>query len=134
MRFDNNKICKKFEDFISNCIRERVSNGSLSIWGKEGEVEPPHLVMPITIEESKPRMCHDERFLNLWMDTPHVSFDPITDIHRYVESNHFQSKLDDKSGCDHISLTEDSREYFGLYWKGWFFVFNSLPFGWSPSA
>ena len=134
MRFDNNKICKKFEDFISNCIRERVSNGSLSIWGKEGEVEPPHSVMPITIEESKPRMCHDERFLNLWMDTPHVSFDPITDIPRYIESNHFQSKLDDKSGYDHILPTEDSREYFGLYWKGWFFVFNSLPFGWSPSA
>ena len=134
MTFDNNKICKKFEDFISNCIRERVSNGSLSIWGKEGEVEPPHLVMPITIEESKPRKCHDEQFLNLRMDTPHVSFDPITDIPRYIESNHFQSKLDDKSGYDHILLTEDSREYFGLYWKGWFFVFNSLPFGWSPSA
>lgn len=23
--------------------------------------------MPITIEPTKPRMCHDERFLNLWI-------------------------------------------------------------------
>ena len=134
MRSDNNKICEKFEDFISNCILDRVSNGSISIWGKEGEVEPPHLVMPITIEESKPRMCNDERFLNLWMDTSHISFDPIAGIPRYVKSSHFQSKLNDKSSYDHILLTEDSREYFGLYWKGRLFVFNSLPFGWSPSA
>ena len=69
---------------------------------KGGECEPPHLVMPITIQTSKPRMCHDERFLNLWMNTPHISFDKTMDIPCYVEANHFQSKLDDKSGYDHI--------------------------------
>ena len=31
MIFENNKICLKFQYFISNCILERVSNGSLSI-------------------------------------------------------------------------------------------------------
>ena len=134
MFFENNKICNNFQDFISSTLLERVAYGSLSIWGKEGECEPPHLVMPIIIEPSKPRMCHYERFLNLWMNTPHVSFDKITDIPGYVEANHFQSKLDDKSGYDHISLTEDSRTFFGLYWKGWFFVFTTLPSGWSPSA
>ena len=41
-------------------------------------------------------MCHDERFLNLWMDTPHVAFDRITDIPQYVEGNDYQTKLDDK--------------------------------------
>ena len=70
MFFENNKICNNFQDFISSTLLERVANGSLSIWGKEGKCEPPHLVMPITIEPSKPRMCHDERFLNLWMNTP----------------------------------------------------------------
>ena len=92
----------------------------------------PHLVMPITIEPSKPRMCHDEHFLDLWMDAPHLTFDRITDIPRcHVEGNHYQTKLDDKSGYDHFMLTEESRTYFGLCWK---FVFNTLPFGWSPSA
>ena len=62
------------------------------------------------------------------MNTPDVSFDHITDIPRYVGFNHFQAKLDDKSGYDHIALTEDSRTYFGLYWKGWFLVCNTLPF------
>ena len=38
MIFENNKICLKFQDFISNCILGRVSNGSLSIWGKKENV------------------------------------------------------------------------------------------------
>ena len=31
-------------------------------------------------------------------------------------------------------LTEESRTYFGLCWKAWHFVFNTLLFGWSPST
>ena len=134
MFLENNKICSEHEDFISATILERIANGSMSIWGKVADCEPPHLVMPLTIEPLKPRMCHDERFLNLWMDTPRVSFDKITDIPRYVAPNHYQSKLDDKSGYDHILLTEESRKFFGLCWMGWFLVYNTLPFGWSPSA
>ena len=65
------------------------------------------------------------------MNTPSVSCDHITDIPRYVEFNHFQAKLDDKSGYDHTALTEDSRTYFGLNWKGWFLVYSTLLFGWS---
>ena len=39
--------------------------------GKVGECEPPHLVMPSMVEPSKPRLCHDERFLSLWVrDSP----------------------------------------------------------------
>ena len=63
-----------------------------------------------------------------------MSFDNITDLPRYVDPGHFQSKLDDKSGYDHILLSEDSRKFFGLFWKGLFFVHNTIPFGWSPSA
>ena len=130
----NSKTCDKFEDFICQTILDRVRNGSLSIWGREGHCEPPHLVLPITIEPSKPRMCHDERFLNLWINCPPVRLDPITDLPRYVGSGHYQTKLDDKSGYDHIKLTNDSKKFFGLYWKGWFFTYNTLPFGWSASA
>ena len=90
--------------------------------------------MPLTIEPTKPRLCHDKHFLNLWMDTPKVSFEKIMDFLQYVGKGDFQTKLDDKSGYDHISISEQSREYFGIFWKGWFLVYNSFPFGWSPSA
>ena len=37
----NSKICDQYEDFISSNIIGRVQNGSMSIWGKQGECEPP---------------------------------------------------------------------------------------------
>lgn len=63
--FQNNRSCEGFETFITETILERVWNGLLKFLGRVNEVEPPHLVMPITIVPLKPRMCHDERFLNL---------------------------------------------------------------------
>ena len=44
------------------------------------------------------------------------------------------SSLDDKSGYDYILLDEDSRKYFGLQFGGFYFVFNSIPFGFKASA
>ena len=44
--FPNSKSCRAFSEFISKTILERVANGSLSVWGKVGEVSPPHLVIP----------------------------------------------------------------------------------------
>ena len=82
--FPNSKSCQAFSEFIPETILERVANGSLSVWGKVGEVSPPYLVMPITVEPSKPRVCHDERFLNLWIKDLPFSLDLITDLPRYV--------------------------------------------------
>jgi len=30
-------------------------------------------------------------------------------------------------------LTEESRTFFGIQWGGWYFVYNTLPFGWKIS-
>ena len=72
--FPNSKSCEEFTDFISSTISQRLANGSISVWGKVGECTPPYLVMPLTVEATKPRLCHDERFLNLWVkDSPFYS-------------------------------------------------------------
>ena len=102
-------------------------NGSLPVWGEVGKVDPPHLVMPITVEPGKPRMCHDERFLNLWIRDCPFNLDSITDLPRYVAPGHFQTTLDDKSGYDHVRLHPSSSTFLGLQWRGWFFVYATLP-------
>ena len=51
----------------------------------------------------------------------------------YVSKDTYQTVLDDKSGFDHILLSEDSRTYFGIQWGGWYFTNNTLPFGWKIS-
>ena len=49
--------------------------------------------MPITVEPSKPCMCHDERFLNLWIKDCPFRLDYVTDLPRYVFQGHFQATL-----------------------------------------
>ncbi|KAK3731002.1 hypothetical protein QZH41_006641 [Actinostola sp. cb2023] len=132
--FPNSKSCTGFEDFISTTLSQRLRNGSMSIWGKVGSAEPPHLVMPITIEPTKPRMCHDERFLNLWIKDCPLALDYISNLPRYVGPRSFQTTMDEKSGYDHVLVSQDSRSLLGLEWQGWFFVFHTIPFGWKASA
>ena len=92
--------------------------------------DSPHLVLPLTVEPTKPRLCIDARFLNLWMRDVPFTLDRLADIPRYVYPSSFLTKCDDKSGYDHVLLTVDSRSYFGFSFAGLWFVCTTLPFGW----
>ena len=114
MSFPNSFSCNSFRDFVSQTLLERVVNGSLLVWGEVGKVNlnPPHLVMPITVEPSKPCMCHDERFLNHWIQNCPLSLDYITDLPRYVGAGHYQTTFDTKSRYDHVRLHPFSSTFF----------------------
>ena len=134
IQIKNAAICAQFADVISNTIVQWVASGVLSVWGEVGVVSPPHLVLPITIEPSKPRLCHDERFLNLWIRDLPFKLDHLADLPRCVLPGHFQTTFDDKSGYQHVRLHPSSETYFGLEWDNFFFVFRTLPFGRKASA
>lgn len=97
-------------------------------------MSPPHSVLPLTIEPSKPRLCHDQRFLNLWIRDLPFKLDHLADLPRYVLPGHFQTTFDDNSGYQHARLHPSSETHFGLEWDNFFFVFRTLPFGWKASA
>ena len=82
--FKNSQVCSRHVEFIKAELIESVRNGSLRLWGKMGECELPHLVMPLVVEESKPRLCHDERFLNLWIRNPSFQLENLKHVHRIV--------------------------------------------------
>ena len=65
--------------------------------------------MPLTVEPSKPRLCQDQRYLNFWMRDMPFRLDSLVDVTRYLEKDHFQTKLDDKSGYDHVLMDDESR-------------------------
>ena len=132
--FTNHVSCKAFAQFISDTLIERLASGAISLWGRVGECPPPHLVMPLTVEPTKPRLCNDNRFLNLWIQDRPFSLDSVQHLPKYVLPNFFQTVCDDKSGYDHIQLSVDSRTFFGFEWGGWFFVSCCIPFGWKSSA
>lgn len=57
-----------------------------------------------------------------------------TDLPRYVQKDTYHTVLDDKSGYDHILLTEESHTFFGIQWGGWYLRYNILPFVWKISS
>ena len=63
--------------------------------------------------------------LNLWIrDTP-FSLDKLPDVPRYLYKDSLMTKCDDKSGYDHVLLQENSQQYFGVRWPGFWFVCTS---------
>lgn len=130
----NHPSSKKHASFVSREILKRVTMGAVIPWGRVADSEDsPYLVLPLTVEPSKPRLCIDARFLNLWMRDSPFHLDRLSDVPHYVYKNSHITKCDDKSGYDHIRLTESSRSYFGFQWEGWWFVCATLPFGWKES-
>ena len=101
--FLNHPSSKPFVKFISATLLDRLSTGAISLWGKVGEVQPPHLAMPLIVEPSKPRLCND-CFLNLWIADRPFQLDSLRDVVRYTPRDSFQTICDGKSGYDHIFL------------------------------
>ena len=67
------------------------------------------------------------------VDTP-FSLEMLVGVPRFVYPNACMSKIDDKSGYDHILLPFDSQQYFGTEWQGWWLVGVTLSFDWKNSA
>ena len=122
----NSPTTAKFSQFVSDSIIQWVSAGFTAVWGPVNSVVPPRLVLPLTVEPSKPRLCHDERHLNLWIRDLPFKLHHLSDLPRYVLPGHFQSTCDDKSGYQHVSLHPSSQTYFGFQWHGFLFIYHKL--------
>ena len=64
---NNSATCARFSQFISETIIQWVTAGVIAVWGPVDLVASPHLVLPFTVEPAKPRLCHYERYFNLWI-------------------------------------------------------------------
>lgn len=131
--FRSNMSCKSLANFVRKTLLNRLTTGAISLLGKVVDVKAPHIVLSLTVEPSKPRLCHDARYLNLWMRDKPFTLDSLNDLPRYVAKDSYQTVLDAKSGYDHILLTDECRTFLGIKWGGWYFTYNSLPFGWKIS-
>ena len=89
--FKNNASYKQFGKFVRKTLLSRLQTGAISFVGKVGQVKPPHLVLPLTVEPTKPRLFHGVRYLNLWMMEKPFSLDRVTDLPRYVFKDSYQT-------------------------------------------
>ena len=114
----NHGSCQRFTEFVSQEILNHLLTGAFRIWGAVGVDDPPYLVLPLMVEPTKPRLCLDVRFLNLWMKDMPFSLDKLTNVPQYVYKSSYMTKCDDKSGYDHVLLSENSQAYFGFSSEG----------------
>ena len=132
--FSNSKNCRNFVTFINDEIVSRLKSGAVTYLGQVGKVKKPLIVSPLTVEPTKPRLCLNLMYINCFMkDTP-FTLDTLYDVPLAVHENSYITKLDDKSGYDHVFMTESSRDYLCFQWGGHYFRCNTLPFGWKNSA
>ena len=52
--FKNHNSCKGFSSFISSTIQDRIATGAIHVWGEVGQVRPPRVVLPLTVEPTNP--------------------------------------------------------------------------------
>lgn len=61
--FPNSTCCRQFCIFIDSTILHWISQGVIKVHDMIGVCSPPHIVLPLTVEPTKPRLGHDECFL-----------------------------------------------------------------------
>ena len=96
-------------------------------------MKPPHLVLPVGVEPSKPRKLNDGRFLNLWCKDSPFEFEGLHMLPALVDKGEYGYNVDDVSGYFHVRLTERSQEFFGFEWDGVYYVYTALNFGWKSA-
>lgn len=81
---------------MRSTLLDRLTSGSISLKGKVEEVEPPYLVLPLTVKPTKRRLYYDARFVNLCMRHMPFKLDTILDLPLYVGCEIYQTILDHK--------------------------------------
>ena len=56
--FCNHKSCTPFAKFITDTILQCLSSGAILVWGKVGEVDPPHFVSQVLIQKELTSSVH----------------------------------------------------------------------------
>ena len=132
----SNYVPAEFEVFMDNQIKEWVQNGALEEWDKVREPGDPFIpvvVSPLGVEPSKPRALWDGRYVNEFCRDIPFSMDNASKIAEVAWEGVYFFKIDHKNGYLHVPIHKNSRKYFGIFWKGIYYVFAVLPFVWKSS-
>ena len=131
-----NYVPIQFEDFMNNNIQEWITLGVLQKWEQAklpSDPLVPVVVCPLGVEPKKPRGLWDGRFVNEFCRDIPFSMDNTAKVAELAWSQAYFFKLDHKNGYFHVPIHELSRKYFGVFWKGCYYVLTVLPFGWKSS-
>jgi len=134
-QFDN-YVPEQFEQFMNENVQEWINLGVLEKWEdvkSPDDPEIPVVISPLGVEPKKPRGLWDGRYVNEFCRDIPFSMDNASKVAEISWISSYLFKLDHKNGYFHVPLHKDSRKYFGVFWKGIYYVLTVLPFGWKSS-
>lgn len=119
------------ESWALSKVMGDVATGAVIDLGKVGEVPPPRVVLPLSVEMEKPRLIHDARYTNLWTRSRPFSMGRVSSVPEVLPRGGFLVNYDHKSGYHAFLFAPDAREYFGFSIGGRYFVPAAGIFGWN---
>jgi hypothetical protein len=131
---NNSSVCREHVQFVERELQNRIDSGALKVLGRVGECVMPRVILPLTVEPTKPRLVLDCRFVNLWMRDEPFQLENLKEVPRLVYVGDSLVTCDEKSGYDHVGISEESRKFFGVQFGGWVMLSTTIPFGWKISA
>ena len=131
-----NYVPSEFDNFMDNQVQEWLQLGVMKIWEEvrfESEPEIPTVVCPLGVEPKKPRALWDGRYVNEFCRDIPFHMDNAAKVAEMAWLHTYFFKLDHKNGYLHVPLDRSCWKFFGVYWKGVYYVITVLPFGWKSS-
>ncbi|CAM9368491.1 unnamed protein product [Ascophyllum nodosum] len=113
-----NHVPASHDGWVNNEIESLVQKGSLTAWSTAAytKTQPrPRICLPLGVEPNKPRLIWDARHLNSMCKHSPFQMDGVGNGAQQVT-------LDHKSGIHNVPLAPQSWEYFGLCWRGVYYV------------
>jgi ribonuclease HI len=132
----NHPVCytPEFHPFVKRSVATLVCTGAARCLGPSSDPSiRPFLVMPLGVEEGKPRMFYDCVYFNCWFDGQPFTSEGVCDVCPILSPEDLQASLDAAQAYHHIGLTADSQQFFGFEFEGSWYVFTCLAFGWCLS-
>ena len=131
-----NRIPPEFDDFVRAEIGTLVGRGCVARWDDvRGATGParPRLIMPLSVEPSKPRLIYDARSLNQHVADFPFSMDTVGRVAQIAAEMCFMTSIDDASAFHHIGIHAASWPLLGFSYDGVDYVWRVLPFGFKSS-
>ena len=131
-----NRIPQAHADFVRSEVAALVKQGYVARWADvRGPTGParPRLVLPLSVEPSKPRLVIDARAPNERCHHAPFKMDTVARVEDVAEEGIYMGSLDDRSSFHNLSLQPESWPLFGISYDNTDYVCTTIPFGWNES-
>ena len=127
----NRQLSTKHSQFVDGEITKLLLQGVI-----ERVPEKPHCVSPIGVvpkRNGKLRLITDLRALNSSCKPDTFKNEDIRTVKELIQPKDHMVTVDLENGFQHVPVHSDFQKYLGIAWKGYYYIWCSLPFGLNAS-